>query len=141
MTVKSGQFFMNQTISSEISSWAKTYAHNFIYKIFIWKIVLKEGFPLVNYISLWFFLHTFFLDSRNEFQFLNLAPLLLCSGASKFSLLLKLNYPKKVFCFAINFLPWEFLLIKKFDFQKTKYTTFKTDLIKVVLVFSISNFF
>ena len=57
---------------------------------------------------------------------------------------LKLNYRKKIFYFALNFLPWEFLLIKKLDFKKTKatqYTTFKTDIIKVVLVFSISNFF
>ena len=57
---------------------------------------------------------------------------------------LKLNYHKKVFYFALNFLPWEILLIKKLDFEKTeatKYATFKTDIIKVVLVFSISNFF
>jgi hypothetical protein len=46
--------------------------------------------------------------------------------------------------FALNFLPWEFLLVKKLEIGKTKttqYTTFKTDMIKVVLVFSISNFF
>ena len=41
---------------------------------------------------------------------------------------LKLNYLKKVFYFALNFLPLEFLLIKKLDFEKT-------DKIKVVLVF------
>ena len=35
---------------------------------------------------------------------------------------LKLNYRKKVFYFALNFLPWEFLLIKKLDFEKTKTT-------------------
>ena len=29
---------------------------------------------------------------------------------------LKLNYRKKVFYFALNFLLWEFLLIKKLDF-------------------------
>ena len=43
-----------------------------------------------------------------------------------------------------QFLPWEFLLIKKLEIGKTKttkYTIFKTDIIKVVLVFSISNFF
>jgi hypothetical protein len=37
-----------------------------------------------------------------------------------------------------------FLLVKKLEIEKTKttkYTTFKTDIIKVVLVFSISNFF
>ena len=42
--------------------------------------------------------------------------------------------------FALNFLPWEFLLVKKLEIEKTKttnYTTFKTDLVKVVLVFSI----
>ena len=58
--------------------------------------------------------------------------------------MIKLNYRKKVFYFALNFLPWEFLLIKKLDFEKTKtteYATFKTDIIKVVLVFSISNFY
>ena len=57
---------------------------------------------------------------------------------------LKLNYRKQVFFFALNFLPWEFLFIKKLEIEKTKttqYTTFKTDRIKVVLVFSISNFF
>ena len=40
--------------------------------------------------------------------------------------------------------PRSFLLIKKLEIEKTKttqYTTFKTDIIKVVLVFSISNFF
>ena len=45
---------------------------------------------------------------------------------------------------ALNFLPWEFLLIKKLEIEKpktTQYTTFKTDIIKVVLVFSISNIF
>ena len=38
------------------------------------------------------------------------------------SYVLKLNYNKKVFYFALNFLPWEFLLIKKLDFEKTKAT-------------------
>ena len=59
-------------------------------------------------------------------------------------IVLKLNYRRQVFHFALNFLPWEFLLIKKLDFEKNKiiqYTTFKTDMIKVFLVFSISNFF
>ena len=58
--------------------------------------------------------------------------------------MIKLNYRKKVFHFALNFLSLEFLLIKKLDFEKTKatqYTTFKTDIIKVGLIFSISNFF
>ena len=35
---------------------------------------------------------------------------------------IKLNYHKKVLYFALNFLPWEFLLIKKLDFEKTKTT-------------------
>ena len=36
----------------------------------------------------------------------------------------------QVFFFSLNFLPWEFLLIKKLEIEKTKttlYTTFKTD--------------
>ena len=40
--------------------------------------------------------------------------------------------------FAFNFLPWDFLLIKKLKIEKTKttfYATFKTDIIQVVLVF------
>ena len=55
-----------------------------------------------------------------------------------------LNYRKLVFLFALNFFPWEFLLIKKLEIEKTKNTkntTFKTDIIKVILVFSISKFF
>ena len=46
--------------------------------------------------------------------------------------------------FSLNFLPWEFLLMKKLEIKKTETTeliTFKTDIIKVGLVFSISNFF
>ena len=56
---------------------------------------------------------------------------------------LKLNHRKTLFYFALNFLPWEFLIIKKLDFEKTKatyYTIFKTDIIKVDLVYLISNF-
>ena len=45
-----------------------------------------------------------------------------------------------VFYSAVNFLPWEFLLIKKLEIEKTK-TTFKTDITKVALIFSISNVF
>ena len=41
---------------------------------------------------------------------------------AKKTFLIKLNYRKKVFYFALNFLPWEFLLIKKLDFEKTKAT-------------------
>ena len=57
---------------------------------------------------------------------------------------LKLKYWLTVSFFALNFLPWEFLLIKKLEIEKTKttqYTTFKTDVLKLVLVFLISNFF
>ena len=46
--------------------------------------------------------------------------------------------------FTLNFLTWEFLLVKKLEIEKNKTIqciTFKTDIIKVVLVFSISNFF
>ena len=56
----------------------------------------------------------------------------------------KAELPLEGIFFALNFLPWEFLLVKKLEIKKTKttkYTTFKTDIIKVVLVFSISNFF
>ena len=35
----------------------------------------------------------------------------------------------------------EVLLVKKLEIEETKYSTFKTDIIKVGLVFSISNFF
>jgi hypothetical protein len=51
---------------------------------------------------------------------------------------------EKVLFSRTDFLPWEILLIKKLDFEKTKptsYSTFKTDITKVGLVFSISNFF
>ena len=43
-----------------------------------------------------------------------------------------------------RFLPWDILLIKKLEFEKTKptqYPTFKTDITKVGLVLSISKFF
>ena len=56
----------------------------------------------------------------------------------------KAELPLEGFFFSLNFLPWEFLLVKKLEINKTKttlYTTFKTDIIKVVLVFPISNFF
>ena len=54
----------------------------------------------------------------------------------------KAESPLEGIFFALNFLPQKSLLVKKLEIQKTtKYTTFKTDIIKVVLVFSISNFF
>ena len=56
----------------------------------------------------------------------------------------KAELPLEGIFFALNFLPWESLLVKKLEIEKTKttkYTTFKTDIIKVVLVFSISKFF
>ena len=53
--------------------------------------------------------------------------------------LLKPNYRyiEGIF-FALNFLPWEFLLVKNLEIEKPKtieYITFKIDIIKVVLVF------
>ena len=48
------------------------------------------------------------------------------------------------FFFALNFLTWEFLLVKKLEVQENKtnqFTTFKIDILKMVLVFSISNIF
>ena len=45
--------------------------------------------------------------------------------------------------FAFNFLPWDFLSIKRLEIEKTKttlYTTFKTDTIKVVFVFWFQTF-
>ena len=57
---------------------------------------------------------------------------------------IKAESPQVGIFLALNFLPWEFLLIKKLEIEKTKtteYTTFKTNIIKVVLVFLISNFF
>ena len=56
----------------------------------------------------------------------------------------KAELPQVGIFFTFNFLPWEFLLTKKLEIDKNKtiyYTTFKTDIIEVVLVFSISNFF
>ena len=49
---------------------------------------------------------------------------------------IKAELPKVSIFFALNFLPWEFLLIKKLEIEKTKttkYTTFKTDVINMVL--------
>ena len=57
---------------------------------------------------------------------------------------LKLNYRKKAFYFALNLLPWDFLLIKKKSWISKKLrppTDFETDMIKLILCFSISNFF
>ena len=45
----------------------------------------------------------------------------------------------KVLFSRTDFLPWEILLIKKLYFEETK--PIKTDISKVGLVFSISNFF
>ena len=50
----------------------------------------------------------------------------------------KADLPLEGIFFALNFLPWEFLSVKKLEIKKTKttkYTTFQIDLIKVVLVF------
>ena len=59
--------------------------------------------------------------------------------------LARAELPLEGIFFTINFLPREFLLIKKLEIEKKNktinHTTFKTDIIKVVLVFLISNFF
>ena len=58
--------------------------------------------------------------------------------------IVKAELPLEGIFFALNFLPWEFSLVKKLEIEKTKttkYTTFKIDRIKVVLVCLISNFF
>ena len=58
--------------------------------------------------------------------------------------ILKLNYCKWVFFYhPYDLLAWEILLLTKLEIEETyitKYSTFKTDIIKVGLVFSISNF-
>jgi hypothetical protein len=58
--------------------------------------------------------------------------------------LYKVELPLEGIFFALDFLPWEFLLVKKLEIQKTK-TSFIISVLKVVylvvLVFSISNFF
>ena len=58
---------------------------------------------------------------------------------------LKLNYCKKVFFFFIHLLARDILVMKKLEIKKTKPTfiisVLKVDIIKVGLVFSISNFF
>ena len=47
------------------------------------------------------------------------------------------------FLILIHLFAWEIISIKKLEMEETKttYSTFKTDIIKVGLVFSISNFF
>ena len=58
--------------------------------------------------------------------------------------LLKPNSRKKAFFFGNQLFAWWILLIKKLEIEKTKltqYSTFKTVIVKVGLVFSISNFF
>ena len=45
-----------------------------------------------------------------------------CSDLLWEKIVLKLNYRKKVFYFALIFLPWQFVLKEKFDFEKTKAT-------------------
>ena len=56
----------------------------------------------------------------------------------------KAELPLEGIFFALNFLPWEFLLVKKLEIEKTK-TIFIISVLRfvylVVLVFWISNFF
>ena len=50
----------------------------------------------------------------------------------------KAELPLKGIFFALKFLSWEFILVKKLEIETTKatkYTTFKTDIIKVVFQF------
>ena len=63
-------------------------------------------------------------QSKGSFKTLNLKILYLVKMCPNFvsSLLIKLSYSKKVFLFALNFLPWDFLLIKKLEIEKTKTT-------------------
>ena len=106
------------------------------------KLSQKEAeldiFTIINYLKVLLsnYDNQFGTQIRNVFKFDLQRCTLECTS--------NLNYRKKVFYFALDFLPWEFLLIKKLDFEKTKatlYTNFKTDVIKVALAFSISNFF
>ena len=69
---------------------------------------------------------------------------LILHHVSSYSVSVKAELPLEGIIFALNFLPWKPLLVKKLEIGKTntvKYSTFKTDIIRVVLVFSISNFF
>jgi hypothetical protein len=77
---------------------------------------------------------TIYWNSQRSGQFLKQSAFLTC----------KAELQLEGIFFALNFLPWEFLSVKKLEIEKTKttkYTTFKTDIIKVILVFSISIFF
>jgi hypothetical protein len=72
------------------------------------------------------------------------AYVLWCQPIKLIHIVSKAELPLEGIFFTLNFLPWEFLLVKKLEIEKTKttkYTAFKTDIIKVVLVFSISKFF
>ena len=67
-----------------------------------------------------------------------------CQKIMRHICLLKLNYRKRVFYFALNFYPRKFLLIKKLDFEKTKatkYTTFKTDIRSGLSFFDFQLFY
>ena len=58
--------------------------------------------------------------------------------------LVKLNYRKKIFIFSSIYFARDILSTKKLEIEETKTTlhsTFKTDIMKMGLVFSISNFF
>ena len=57
------------------------------------------------------------------------------SFITKDELLLESNF------FALNFLPWEFLLVKELEIKKTNTTLKLICIIKLVLFFLISNFF
>ena len=59
--------------------------------------------------------------SQVKFSKISAQPLKRCQ---KKQCKVKLNYRKQVFFFALNFLPWEFLLIKKLEIRKTKTTQY-----------------
>ena len=83
-----------------------------------------QKFPIMNYeqllISVFSCFHGQNLIKKKKLH---------CSVLTK-KLLNKTELPQVGIFFALNFLPWEFLLIKKLEIQKnktTQYTTFKTD--------------
>ena len=79
----------------------------------------------------------FFGYLSQSVNFLRLIPLYevtQCQCTNTFVSIINKAQLRKVgiFFFALNFLPWEFLLIKKLEIEKTEttqYTTFKTDIL------------
>ena len=65
-----------------------------------------------------FYLHTYILEFIKQ-NFHYIRPLAVRAEIIHGPQMIKLNYREKVFYFALNFLPWDFLSIKKLDFKKT----------------------